>query len=114
MSTAMQAAATGSVVEAGPAAPPAVVDERQVRAERVFWHRAIVGSVVGMFVGAGLWVLLVSLALVGAGWPLRGPLLMAVAVGVFAGSFLGGWAGVMAGCGVLERAEHEQRHPPEG
>ncbi len=91
-----------------------VVDERQIRAEHTFWRRATIGAAIGMVAGAGGWALLVFLALAGSDWDLGPALLMGAAVGVFAGAFLGGWAGVMTGCGVLEAAEHAQRHDRAG
>jgi hypothetical protein len=81
------------------------LDELQERAERTFWRDAVVGAAVGMVVCAGLWMVIVAVALVGAGWELGPPLAMAAGVGVFAGAFLGGWVGVMAGVGRLEAAE---------
>jgi hypothetical protein len=82
-------------------------DALQERAERSFWRDALVGAVVGMVVCAGIWMLLVGIALVGAGWSLAGPLLMAAGVGLFGGAFLGGWAGVMVGAARLEETERE-------
>lgn len=108
--TDVEAVAPAGEVVAGDAA----VDERQTRAEHTFWRRAVVGAAIGMVAGAGGWALLVFLALAGTGWDLGPALLMGAAVGVFAGAFLGGWAGVMAGCGVLEAAEHAQRHDRSG
>jgi hypothetical protein len=94
-------------------APPALVevsgdgdlDAMQVEAEHTFWRDAVVGAAVGMVVCAGLWMIIVAVALAGAGWELGPPLAMAAAVGVFAGAFLGGWVGVMAGVARLEDAE---------
>jgi hypothetical protein len=82
-------------------------EEIQVQAERTFWRDALVGAVIGMVVCAGIWMLIVGIALVGAGWSLGGPLLMAAGVGLFGGAFLGGWAGVMVGTTRLEAAERE-------
>jgi hypothetical protein len=79
----------------------------QLGAEHVFWRDALIGAVIGMVVCAGVWMLIVGIALVGAGWSLGGPLLMAAGVGLFGGAFLGGWAGVMVGAARLEAAEHE-------
>jgi hypothetical protein len=82
------------------------LDAMQEEAERTFWHDAVVGAVEGMVVCAGLWMIIVAVALIGAGWALGPPLAMAAAVGVFAGAFLGGWVGVMAGVARLEETEH--------
>jgi hypothetical protein len=99
--------------DAGPAPDGVVVsdrelaEEQQVSAERGFWSATLVGALIGMVVCAGLWVLIVAIALVGAGWSLGPPLLMAAGIGVFAGAFLGGWAGAMVGAAGLERTERE-------
>ena len=77
----------------------------QQRAEASFWHTTLVGAVSGLLVCAGLWMAIVAVALVGAGWSLGPPLAMATCVGIFAGAFLGGWAGVMVAAGRLEAAE---------
>jgi hypothetical protein len=82
-------------------------EELQLRTERVFWRDALVGAVIGMVVCAGIWMLIVGIALVGAGWSLGAPLAMAAGVGLFGGAFLGGWAGVMVGAARLEATEHE-------
>ncbi len=37
-----------------------LADARQERAERTFWERALVGGLVGMVLGAGLWALMVG------------------------------------------------------
>jgi hypothetical protein len=78
---------------------------RQERAERVFWRDALMGAALGMVICAGLWMLIVAVALIGAGWSLGSPLAMAAGVGVFAGAFLGGWCGVMVGAARLESVE---------
>jgi hypothetical protein len=100
-------APTFSVVEpraGGAAALQAAAQE----AERTFAHRAVIGVLVGMPVGALIWTGIVGLALaLGAGgWDVWPALAMGAAVGVFAGSFLGGWAGVMWGAAQLDEAEH--------
>jgi hypothetical protein len=66
---------------------------------------AIIGVCVGMVVGAAIWAFLVFLALVGTDWDLGPTMVMGALVGVFAGAFYGGWAGVVAGSGRLEHAE---------
>lgn len=95
----------------GAVAPDDRAIAQQMRAERRFWHTTLVGALIGMVVCAGLWMLIVAIALVGAGWSLGPPLLMAAGIGVFAGAFLGGWAGAMAGTAGLERAEREPAGP---
>ena len=88
------------------------VDEVCSRAERTLAHRAIVGACIGAVVGAGVWMVLVLIALAGSGVALGPMLAVGAGCGIFAGLFLGGWAGTVAGCGVLEEAEHRTlRHP---
>ena len=82
-------------------------DIRQLRAERTFWHRALVGGLVGMVLGAVLLAAIVAVALVGTGNAIGPAVWTGAAVGVFGGVFLGGWAGVMAGLKQLEDTEHE-------
>jgi hypothetical protein len=101
-------------VAAKPAPAPALtvvdtidLDDLQEQAERTFWRDAAVGAGIGVVVCAGLWMVIVAVALIGAGWELGPPLAMAAAVGVFAGAFLGGWAGVMVGTARLESAERD-------
>lgn len=92
------------------AAPVPAVDEMQLEAERSLLRDAIVGIVVGMFVGAGVWALLVLVALAGTDWDLGPAMWMGAGVGVFAGSFYGGWAGTVVGCRKLEEAEARSAH----
>lgn len=90
-----------------------IVDARQVGAERTFWHRALVGGLVGMVLGALLWAAIVAIALAGSDFSIGPAVWTGAAVGVFGGVFLGGWAGVMAGLKQLEDTEHElmvERH----
>jgi hypothetical protein len=83
------------------------LDGLQEQAERTFWRDALIGAAIGMAVCAGLWMVIVAVALAGAGWELGPPLAMAAGVGVFAGAFLGGWCGVMVGTARLESAERD-------
>jgi len=87
------------------AAPVPDVEERQREAERVLLRDALVGIAVGMLVGAGIWALLVLVALAGTGWDLGPAMWMGAGVGMFAGAFYGGWAGTVVGCRKLEEAE---------
>jgi len=82
------------VVPARPDDP--VADVRA--AERSLMHAATVGALVGMALGALLWIGLVALglALTGAHYDVVAWLAMAAGVGVFGGAFLGSWAGVTA------------------
>ena len=87
--------------------PGHLSDADQERAERTFWHRALVGGLIGMVLGATLWAGIVLVALVDSGAALGPWIAMGAGVGVFGGAFLGSWAGVMAGIGQLEETEHE-------
>ncbi len=96
----------------GSAAPPAGAgdtgpgpDAVQRAAERTLLRDTIVGVVVGMVLGAGVWALLVLIALAGTDWDLGPALGMGAGVGMFAGAFYGGWAGTVVGCRELEEAE---------
>jgi hypothetical protein len=83
--------------------------QRQLDAENRFLRSILVGMGVGMVVCAGVWVLLVMLAMILSDSAL-GPMMgVGAACGVFAGIFLGGAAGAAAGVGALERVEHEGR-----
>jgi len=85
-------------------------DERQRAAEHTMLRGVVVGTIVGIVVGALVWAALVAGALMSlGGFALAGPVWMGAAVGVFAGSFLGSWVGVVATTSALERAEHAQR-----
>lgn len=85
-------------------------DELQHAAEHTMLRGVVAGTMVGSVLGALVWAGLVAVALMSLGGvALSGPVWMGAAVGVFAGSFLGGWAGVVATTPALERAEHAQR-----
>jgi hypothetical protein len=84
-----------------------IVDARQTRAERTFWHRALVGGLIGVVLGALLWAAIVAIALAGSGFSMGPVVWTGAAVGVFGGVFLGGWAGVMSGLKQLEETEHD-------
>ena len=86
-------------------APPHDVD--QPKAERTFVRCALIGALIGAVVCAGIWVGIVALATTNNGEG-AGPLFaMAAGCGVFAGLFLGGWAGSMVGSKALEHAHHD-------
>jgi hypothetical protein len=82
-------------------------DTEQRRVESQVARAALLGAVVGAFAGAGAWMVIVVLALAGKGWALGPMLAVGAACGVFAGIFLGGWAGTVVGALRLERYEHE-------
>ena len=79
-------------------------EEQEV--ERSFARSLTIGMLVGMPVGAAIWIGLVAIALVGSSWPLGPAFAMAAAVGVFAGAFFGGWVGTMAKAQALDEVEH--------
>ncbi|HEX6312779.1 MAG TPA: hypothetical protein VF152_14280 [Acidimicrobiia bacterium] len=84
-------------------------DAIQHAAEHTMLRGVVIGTTVGMVLGALVWAALVAVALAGGGYALAGPVWMGAAVGVFAGAFLGGWAGIVATTATLERAEHHTR-----
>lgn len=91
-----------------------VVPAEVVAAESRWWRGLLWGIAIGIPVCAVLWMGLVALA-VGVfavtSWPVWPAVGMAAVVGVFAGAFLGGWAGVTACAEQLDEAElHRARH----
>jgi hypothetical protein len=103
-----------AVTDAAPleAVPPLVPPEI-VAAEAHWWRGLVLGALIGIPVCALLWMGIVGLALVVAdpGWPVWPALGMAACVGVFAGMFLGGWAGVTACAEQLDEAELHTPRP---
>ena len=86
------------------------LDAAQIRAERNLVRSVITGMAIGAVVCAAIWVGIVALATVGAGPALLPLFAMAAGCGVFAGVFLGGCAGALAGARGLERVGHERMH----
>jgi hypothetical protein len=84
---------------------------QQVTAEATFWKSVFVGAAIGMVVCAGLWVVLVLLALSLTEAEPEGMLWIGLIAGLFAGTFLGGAMGAGAGVRHLEHAEHAARRP---
>ena len=91
--------------EAVPAAPSG--GDRQLGVERSVFRYAIAGSLIGAVVCAGIWSVLMAVALAGDRTNFGPMLLVGAGCGVFAGIFLGGWAGTLAGAARLEHHEHE-------
>jgi hypothetical protein len=94
-------------------AVPGEIPTEIAEAEARWWRGLLIGIAIGVPVCALLWMGLVALALAVAspGWPVWPALGMAAVVGVFAGMFLGGWAGVTARAEALDEAE---LHRPRG
>ena len=90
-----------------PRAIPGEIPAEVAAAEARWWRGLLIGIAIGVPVCALLWMGLVALALALAspGWPVWPALGMAAVVGVFAGMFLGGWAGVTARAEALDDAE---------
>jgi hypothetical protein len=88
------------------------IDAAQVQAEGNLVRSVLTGMAIGAFVCSAIWIGLVSLATVGAGVRLVPMLAVAAACGAFAGIFLGGCAGALAGARGLEHVEHERMHGP--
>ena len=89
----------------GEIAPARLAEDRRV--ERVILRDTIVGAVIGAFVCAPIYVGMVFLALRNSGTALAPNLGMAVGLGMYAGLFLGGCAGMLAGAKTLEHHEHK-------
>ena len=83
-------------------------DENQLRAESTVVRGALVGMAIGAAVCAGIWIVIVVIALAGSGFALGPMILVGAGCGMFAGLFLGGWAGTTVACSALEAVEHEQ------
>ena len=96
--------------------PPAPLVPPEIEAaEAHWWHGMLWGIAIGIPVCTLLWMGLVALALgvvADPGWPVWPAVGMAAVIGVFAGAFLGGWAGVTACAERLDEAElHTPRAP---
>ena len=89
---------------------PSTNESAQLRAESRLVRSALAGATIGALVCAAIWVGLVAIATVGSGVALVPTLVMAAGCGVFAGIFLGGCAGTLAGSRFLEEVEHDRMH----
>jgi len=100
-----------AVPEHAPAVDGGLVPEEILEAETHWWKGLLVGIAIGIPVCALLWMGLVAIAVgvMGTGWPVWPAMGMAAVVGVFAGAFLGGWAGVTA---CAERLDEAELHTP--
>jgi len=94
------------------ATPVPLVPVEVTEAEAHWWRGLVWGIAIGIPVCALLWMGLVALA-VGVfavtSWPVWPAVGMAAVVGVCAGAFLGGWAGVTA---CAERLDEAELHTP--
>lgn len=81
----------------------------QRRVEARFFRAWGIGMLVGAVVGAAVWCGLVAVALAGGAEGRGAMMLTGAACGVFAGIFLGGWAGAVVGASYLEHHEHATR-----
>ena len=104
-SVAAVATRTLAVVRAPDVAGPVPVEVQA--AEARWWRGLLIGIAIGVPACALIWMGLVGIAMVMANpdWPVWPALGMAAVVGVFAGAFLGGWAGVTACAEALDDAE---------
>lgn len=104
---------TETVETAAPASAPALAvvpdTEEQRKVEGVVARSAIAGMAIGALICAGIWSVLVLLAMAGSGFRVWPMLWVGIACGIFAGMFLGGWAGTLVGASKLEHYEHEIR-----
>jgi hypothetical protein len=102
-----------NAIEKAPDDEAVAVDptEHQVAAEASFWKSVFVGALIGMVVCAGIWVIIVLLALSLTDADPEGFIWIGVITGLFAGTFLGGAMGAGAGVRHLEHAEHTARRP---
>jgi hypothetical protein len=103
-----------ALVPAPATAPGPLVPAEVTAAEAHWWRGLLWGMAIGIPVCTLLWMGLVALA-VGVfavtSWPVWPAVGMAAVVGVFAGAFLGGWAGVTAGAEQLDEAELHTPRP---
>lgn len=83
----------------------------QVTAEASFWKSVFVGALIGMVVCAGIWSIIVLLAMSLTDVDVDGMAWIGLVTGLFAGTFLGGAMGAGAGVRHLEEAEHAARRP---
>ena len=88
------------------ASPPgSPLQTHDVPAEARLIHSILIWVAILVPIGAVVFALLIYMATDLAGAPEGGPVLMGAATGVLAGFFFGGWAGVVASSGAIERSE---------
>lgn len=93
---------------------PESLEERTARVEKSIFRDAFVGAVLGALILSPIWAGMMWLAIRSNGTALVPPMAMAAGIGVFAGVFMGGWAGTLVGGTKLEHFEHEIRPKVEG
>jgi hypothetical protein len=81
-------------------------------AERHLVRRILIGTALAIPVGAGLYVVLVALALRGTGAPPMAALLMGAGIGIYAALFWGFWFGIAASVREIEAIEARARRRP--
>jgi hypothetical protein len=82
--------------------------------ERNLARRMIIGIAIAVPICAGLFAMLVALALRGSGTPIAAPVLMGAGIGTFAGCFWGFWFGIAASIREMEEAEARSRRRDRG
>jgi hypothetical protein len=88
--------------------PEPLVPPEIVAAEARWWRGMLLGMAIGIPLSALLWAGLGAVAVgvvAESHWPVWPTVLMSAVIGVFAGAFLGGWAGVTACAEQLDEAE---------
>lgn len=107
-------ATLAAVPAPAPVASTDPVPPEVAAAEAHWWRGLVLGMAIGIPLCALVWMGMVALAvgvIADTGWPVWPSVGMAAVVGVFAGAFLGGWAGVTACAEHLDETEfHSQRH----
>ena len=75
------------------------------------WFRGVIkGALIGLPIGAAAFLGLVSLALVGQGFEVKGMLVVAIIVGFNAGAFFGPWAAVVRHAHRVDEADERAAH----
>jgi hypothetical protein len=81
-----------------------------LEAERGWFRGAIKGGIIGLPIGALVFVGLAALALVGQGFEMTAMLVVAAVVGLNAGLFFGPWAAVVRHAHMIDEADERAAH----
>jgi hypothetical protein len=81
-----------------------------LEAERGWFRGAVKGGIIGMPIGALVFVGLAALALVGQGHQVNAALVVAGVVGLNAGLFFGPWAAVVRHAHMVDEADEHAAH----